>query len=76
MLRDHPHISKVSQEFRSENDGSFVSYWVLYTPLILDALNPSYEIAKVNQLIEAVHQHCREHPELQGRVIIREVIGA
>lgn len=72
MLRDHPLISHVTQEFHAEQDGRFTSHWVVHTPLVLDALDPGYKIESVNQLISAVQDHCRDMPELKGRIIIRE----
>lgn len=72
MLRDHPHISRVTQEFRVEKDGTFTAYWILHTSLVLDALDPAYEVAKVSELVDAVSAHCAKQQELRGRILIRE----
>lgn len=72
MLRDHPSIIHVTQEFRSERDGTFTSHWIVYTDLELDALDPAYEIARVDDLLEAIKTHLTTHPELVGRITIRQ----
>ncbi|MCC6915645.1 MAG: hypothetical protein IT566_18250 [Rhodospirillaceae bacterium] len=74
MLRDQPNIQHVTQEFRGEKDGSFTPFWVVTTPLILDALHPAYDLESVSSLINAVQEHCRKQPELLGRIIIRESV--
>lgn len=44
MLRDRPNICQITEEFRGEKDGSFTPFWIVYTPLLLDALHPGHEV--------------------------------
>jgi hypothetical protein len=72
MLRDHPDIGQMTQEFHSEKDGTFTPVWIVHTSLTLDALHPDFDLGRVNDLISTVRDFCAKQPEFHGRIIVRE----